>query len=199
MLKKFGGKLIYFYKKGIVSSQEPEVPTIPTITSDDMEGLEYLSGYVISKFLKKYEGTVFSDLIHSLQVGSDDTQILIATQNRGGLATAAPMMVDVFKIAELMFGRKSGIPGTHMLDTQKMVKYLLQNVELLSKFNTLTQDISMEDEIKHIILSKMLSLYLRVRSFSFSKKVVSEYRQKYLGGKEKALRKSLVVTNEPVN
>ena len=103
------------------------------------------------------------------------------------------MMLNVFKIAELMFRRKSGIPGTHMLDTQKMVKYLLQNVELLSKFNTLTQDISMEDEIKHIILSKMLSLYLLVRSFSFSfsKKVVSEHRQKYSRGKEKALRKSI--------
>ena len=62
-----------------------------------------------------------SDLIHPLQVASDDTQILIATQNRGGLTTAAPMMVDVFKIAKLMFWRKSGIPGTHKLDTQKMV------------------------------------------------------------------------------
>ena len=73
LLKKIGDKLIYFYKKGIVSSQELEVPTISTITSDDMEGLEYLSGYVISKFLKKYERTVFSDLIHSLQFASDDT------------------------------------------------------------------------------------------------------------------------------
>ena len=72
-----------------------------------------------------------------------------------------------------------------------MVKYLSQNVELLSKFNTITQDISMEDEIKHIILSKMLSLYLRVRSFSYSKTVVSEHRQKYSRGKEKALRKSI--------
>ena len=60
----------------------------------------------------------------------------------------------------------------------------------IARLSKTFKDLAEKDSIfKDFQDARNPALYLRVRAFSFSKKVVPEHRQKYSRGKEKALRK----------
>ena len=88
-MKKLGDKIFHHYRK----STTPVTPTnSPTpITEDELEAVQYLSGYVVRKCSKKSpeESETFK-ILNEMITSDYSSQELIAAQSRGGLTAVTP-------------------------------------------------------------------------------------------------------------
>ena len=67
------------------------------------------------------------------------------------------------------------------------------NTEIVSLFNNLIEDsgVAINSEVKDDLLENMLSLYLRVSSFSYAKDITNKHKFELKKKKSKALRKDI--------
>ena len=79
------------------------------------------------------------------------------------------------------------------IDCREMVDTIMADVEVVSCYNIATQLLENKDEEELLnMVEKMFLLYLRVRSFSHVRDLVSKKKkEKKIRGKDKALRKTL--------
>ena len=79
-----------------------------------------------------------------------------------------------------------------------MVSRLAKNSDVISKYNSIlgSKDITVEEEIKDNTLERILSLYFRVRAFSYAKDVVQEHKRSKQGKKAKSLQKDIKRASE---
>ena len=158
------------------------------ISNDELGGLQYLSGYVVHKFLKKTRNqknnVIVLKILENMVSPDDSDQELIDVQNRGGLMYATATTQKIFLIAEETFRyQTSTLTDVKKIDTRQMVKDLIKNV-VISAYNNV-MDAFVDDDIKYPLLEKMLALYLRVRSFSLTKVITTKYRMLNKRGKKK--------------
>ena len=126
---------------------------------------------------------------------SDDEQVFIKSINRGGLTAAKRELVNVFMIAEQTFREET---QTHKskINCEKIVDNVITNSKALSFFNCLFTEL-IDDEEKNKLLKRMVKLFVKVRSFSLAKDIVTKFkRDKNNSFKEKALRKKLKLSHE---
>ena len=87
LLKKVGDKIFHHYKKLVTQTSSGNV-LIP-ISNDELGGLQYLSGYVVHKFLKKTRkqknNAIVLKILENMVSPDDNDQDLIDVQNRVGL------------------------------------------------------------------------------------------------------------------
>ena len=228
-MKKLGDKIFHHYRK----STTPVTPTnSPTpITEDELEAVQYLSGYVVRKCSKKSpeESETFK-ILNEMITSDYSSQELIAAQSRGGLTAVTPAAQSrggltavtpaaqsrggltavtpaaqsrggltavtpaaqsMFVKAEAKFRQETTSKSLKKIDTKQMVIDLMKDMDVISTYNRILQDISVDDEIKYALLMKMLALYLRVRSFSLARSLTTKYRLANKKGEQKALRKNL--------
>ena len=190
-MKKLSDKIFHHYRK----STTPVTPTnSPTpITEDELEAVQYLPGYVVRKCSKKSpeESETFK-ILNEMITSDYSSQELIAAQSRGGLTAVTPAAQSMFVKAEAKFRQETTSKSLKKIDTKQMVIDLMKDMDvIISTYNRILQDISVDDEIKYALLMKMLALYLRVRSFSLARSLTTKYRLANKKGKQKALRKNL--------
>ena len=133
-------------------------------------------------------------MLKSLQA-NDDEQVFIKSINRGGLTAAKRELVNVFMIAEQTFREET---QTHKskINCEKIVDNVITNSKALSFFNCLFTEL-IDDEEKNKLLKRMVKLFVKVRSFSLAKDIVTKFkRDKNNSFKEKALRKKLKLSHE---
>ena len=215
-MKKLGDKIFHHYRK----STTPVTPTnSPTpITEDELEAVQYLSGYAVRKCSKKSpeESETFkilnemitsdyssqeliaaqsrgglTDVTPAAQSRGGLTAVTPAAQSRGGLTAVTPAAQSMFVKAEAKFRQETTSKSLKKIDTKQMVIDLMKDMDVISTYNRILQDILVDDEIKYAFLMKMLALYLRVRSFSLARSLTTKYRLANIKGKQKALRKNL--------
>lgn len=168
------------------------------ITEMEMDALQYLAGYVVSKLLKKaesrnndsFENQAIISILSSAKAADISKLRLVDALNRGGLCPITSECENVFLIAEKMFRDNTSQGNLRNIDVSEMVKLLLNDLELISFFNSVVEDSSCKPskEIQINLLEKMLGLYLRVRAFSLAKDLTAKDHKTT---KEKALRKKL--------
>ena len=96
-------------------------------------------------------------------------------KDRGGLWKVRPEVCKIFSVAELLF--KYSITGfIRSIDVKQMVDKLLVNAEVLSNYSQIYSDANVEKEIAMNLLDHMLTLYLRVRSFSYAKDKIETHK-----------------------
>jgi hypothetical protein len=197
VMKKLAEKLLHFYRKSSAEHESCEPPK--PITTDCMDGIQYLAGYVVRKFFKRSpEDSVIRKVMSEMKTDDYADQKLVSLQSRGGLTALTNEAQQIFVKAEEKFRRNTNLKDIQKIDTRLMVKQLLKDTDLICIFNRILQDLIIDDDQKHGILSKMLGLYLRVRAFSLAKKITSQHRLKNKKGKSKALRKELKEKSEIV-
>lgn len=177
-------------------------PKPSPITDREIDGLQYLSGYVIHKLLKKTKAkcnynsvdnqAVISILENAIQ-RNDSNQILVCVQNRGGLTAVTDNCQQIFRRVEEQFRCDTEINNLRKIDVQKITNQLLREVDIISLFDLICDTdksgITMiQPEVKYNVLEGMIKLYLRVRSFSLAKDITS---RKNAEKKSKALRREI--------
>ena len=189
--------LSYFERPQQIAQERPEA-----ISHKELDGLQYLSAYIVHKFLKrarnnpKYKSDVNQAIIGVLGhfIKEEHTsQRLIATQSRGGLTAVKSEVQKIFEHAEGVFKVHTSSSTVFRIDAKSMINNLLMNTEVVSLFNNLIEDsgVAIDSEVKDNLLENMLSLYLRVRSFSYAKDITNKHKFELKKKKSKALQKDI--------
>ena len=186
--------LLHTYQVLVTQTSSGKV-LIP-IPNDELGGLQYLSGYVVHKFLKKTRkqknNVIVLKILENMVSPDDSDQELIDVQNRGGLMYATATTQKILLIAEETFRyQTSTLTDVKKIDTRQMVKDLIKNVDVISAYNNAVDPFVDDDDIKYPLLETMLPLYLRLRSFPLAKNITTRYRMLNTRGKKKALRSDL--------
>lgn len=206
MAKRLSDKLLFLYRKPAAGPS----PKPLEISDREFGALQYLSGYVVGKLLKKTKNhknykskecqAIILVLTNMITSNCED-QTLIQALTRGGLKAVKPDVQSIFKIVEERYRVETCNKTLFKIDTKQMVTTLLRNADIRSLYNGIAGNmfISLDKELKENLLEKMISLYLRVRAFSTAKDTIQKYRNEQKKTKSKGLRKSLKKAAEAEN
>ena len=168
-----------------------------SLPEKELKSLQYLAGFCIHKLYTKFRFSTNSAsafhnkyclILHACKVEQDDTQALVNVRDRGGLWKVCKKMQDIFVECEILFRTKTST-FTSSLVCADLVTQSLKNITIISKFNAiaLSVDIHMKKEFCINLLEHILTLYFRVRAFSFAKDV----REKHKAAKKTSRKRSL--------
>ena len=194
VLRKMCDKLLAHYQASIKPYKGPV--EIPALTVPELDALDYVGGYVVRKtefqFAKKKNQDAVQ-IINCFKSENVENQPLINMLDRGGLTGITPYAKTVFLKAEHIFRYYTLNNQSQKIHIPTMVDFLLADIEVQScsqlSIETL---ISVDEEIFQNVVEAMLTLYLRVRSFSHVRDLSrKQKKEKAVKTKEKALRKEL--------
>ena len=195
---------IHFVELIITSRNKKEIVdeiTTKILTEKEIAGLQYLGGYVLRKLFMTLKTTKSDskcsqqaiDILLTAKSTNEDrpTETYVDKLSRGGLWVITQDMEKVFVLAEKYFCVQTATKGLRKIDTEKLVDNLINFPPLALTFNHIVSDSNtcIDKEIEVSTLSSILTLYLRVRSFSSAKDLVALSKRKLDGGK--SLRKSI--------
>ena len=208
LASRLADKLFSFFKTPQDKLVNSEIKPKP-INQRELDGLQYLSGYVIRTLLKRAKNSkthllrenqiIISILSNAIlpDFAEKQNQKLVDIQTRGGLTKVVDEAQEMFILAEQLF-RKTTETEKHLkkIDINAMTEELLQDTKIISLYKAIigTSDTNdLDNEVKVNLLENILKLYLRVRSFSFAKDITSHKKQEQrnLKFKTKALRNDI--------
>ena len=110
--------------------------------------------------------------------------------NHGGLWKANETAQAIFLTAEKLFRIETNKPNIKQIDCPTLVLKGLNAIDTRAKFNVLLESCKIEvnRNIGLDTLQQILSLYVKVRSFSFAKDIVEKYKNTEVKVKAKSLR-----------
>ena len=127
--------------------------------------------------------------MHACKVENDDTQALVNVYDRGGLWKVCKRMQDIFVECEILFRTKTPT-FTSSLVYKDLVTQSLKNITINCNVNDiiLSVDIHMKKEFCINLLEHILTLYFRVRAFSFAKDVREKHKAAHKTLRKRSLR-----------
>lgn len=199
LLRKTGDKILAQFQTSIrnIGDQMVTGDNVPPITLDEMEALEYLGGYVIAnlekKLKRKSNNKEYLEILNCFESDDVKDQVLVNLLNRGGLRGITFNSKNIFTKAEVEFRRYTASWKMQNIDVNAMIKNLMVDLEVTGNFYAATDHIdNLKEEVLLNVVESMLTVYLRVRCFSFVRDItVEKKKEKDEALKEKALRKSL--------
>lgn len=183
-------KLICHYKSPpdsyASSSSQPK-----SIQNVELDALKYLAGYVIHKLIKKarnsksFKSVVTQghlNVLESILSTGDDGESnqnnsLIECQNRGGLKVVNNDCFQIFKECELVFRMDTDGKSLSKIDIPFLVEILIKNGNVSEYFGNIVSNLGELSIDPEEVLVNMLTLYLRVRAFSFCRDQVQKYKK----------------------
>ena len=208
LTKNFGDKLFHYSKQKEVAS---EIPSTKAISLKELGALQYLAGYIVKKFITKMrnakdcftnDSQAVISLLESFVEDEIETQRLIASQSRGGLTAVKNELQQIFLITEERFRKETDSTTlVSKINIFTISDKLMKVNEVRSIYSALIEisGVKMENEIADNLLEKMLTLYLRVRSFTNAKDITSKHKIKSKKSRSKALRKDIKRSTEDSN
>ncbi len=180
---------------------------IKPITSKELDGLQYLAGYVMHAVSRKVhakksgqpeEKQALLTILNSARSENPPSQRLVKCQTRGGLWEVKPEWVALFKLAEEAFRKETSCSHISRIDCDKILDLLLNNIDVISIYNNALANVPCitAKETRSCLLEKILNLYLRVRAFSAAKDKNLELNSKKEKGLRNALKKSKINTSK---
>ena len=176
-----------------------------SVTEKEMHGLQYLGGYVFHNLCRKLKNSKnwksedHQQAISILEAGrGPSTDNLLSALSRGGLWQISQPVQKLLLLTEKYFRLKTKDESQRCLHTKQIVKDLMDFSFIKEFFSEVVakSDMSPSDEVCKSTLFSILTLYIRVRSFSYTKDIVQKQRLSKSKGTKKALRKELHRTTE---
>ena len=168
--------------------------------------LSYIAGYVVSKLNKASKGKSEEEkpelqaLLQSLIVSEEEvSNEFISARTRGGLVTPCQDIVRILHEAEICFRKevnKTDVIRNIPVDAICFSTIRLPIVKSLWENIVLTSGVNPSCDINKLCLENIVKMFLKVRSFSYTKDYVTQYKIKEKQGKKKALRKDLKQSSE---
>ena len=120
------------------------------------------------------------------------SQVLINCLNRGRLWSPTAQAQAIFKKTELHF-RQNTREARQLIDLEHVVMISVKDPQVTASYNVILSHAELEicNSVSKDILHNIISLYIKVRSFSFAKDIVQKHKIKQKQCKAKALRKEL--------
>ena len=197
LAKRLGDKLLSLFKNPTLGPVNKPIE----INQKELGSLQYLGGYV-KKMLRKirncqdYKSHESQGMISALEcmtVDNLEQQRLIKATSRGGLTTINQQTQIIFQIVEEQYRIETSRENLRKIDTRKITQAMMKNVDVNDAYsNILTQaSVGMGKEARKNLLEKLISLYLRIRSFSTARDIIDKHRVEQKKPKSKGLRRSI--------
>ena len=182
------------------SKDTKTVPAVKpsSITDKELKCLQYVAGFVLHKlhskfkFAKKWSSSFNRPCIAILQACKTDfdaSQTLVNVRDRGGLWRVSEKMQEVFIQCEKIFRSKT---ADHLssFSCEKMVFEMLKDCTVMSKYHSICYGIDpkVNKEISMNLLEHILSLFVKVRVFSYAKDIREKHKVTNKKSKKRSLR-----------
>lgn len=188
--------IIHLTKKNTDTVDSNKVFT--SISDREMKCLQYISGYIVHKFHSKFRfskqcASNFNRqcvaILQACKIDTDDSQTLVNARDRGGLWKVNKRMQGIFLKSECIF-RSETSKFTVKIVCTDIVNHMLQNCTIISNYKSLCYDIDpkVNGEVSLNLLEQMLTLFIRLRTFSFAKDVREKHKAAKKSTKKRALR-----------
>ena len=183
-------------------SPTDEKPASHTVLSDkEKAGLQYIGGYVLHKLHKKYARNETPESQHAMAIlkagkleHGCESHKLVSSVSRGGLWCITESAQKIFSHTEHYFRHLTCLSTLQRIDIAKITLKSVTENEVLSNYQSLISDAELipESHVCKDVLHAIVTLYVRVRSFSFAKDKIQHYKMKQKQTKGKPLRKELL-------
>lgn len=199
-------KILSVVKKTLSSESVQKDGQQISIKDSERGPLNYLTGYCIRTLFQKCkkrevkqqsspETGEFISLLSSLHIDKEmatsNDYYLIRDKDRGGLWYPKEYLAQIMLTAEMEFRISTeGKNISHKVNCGEIIIKLLKNSLLRSKWTMLVEECITHIDSKRskVFLAELLQLYLKVRTFSYSKDILQKYKLKQKQSKKKALR-----------
>lgn len=190
--------LVGFYKRGNVKEK---LPDIKAIEKSEFGPLSYVAGYVISKMYRKSKVSARKETPEQLELQSlllsmkslQDNEY-IDSLSRGKLWNPCENLLAITAECEKVF-RQHSAGLVREIPLQQVRADILQKPKVKSAWDAILSDASLaksKTSVTDVCLENIVMLYIRVRSFSYTKDVVTKMTIKEkVKFHKKALRKTL--------
>lgn len=188
--------LVSFYKRG--EQNEDSLPIEKPLEQSEYGPLSYVAGYIIGKLYRKSKfhrsqtdiQVQIQYLLLSLKSAGENEYI--NSLSRGGLWVPCGNLLIIAVECEKIF-RKYTKGVVKEIPLTKVSADVLEDSKVKSAWEAILSDASQEkDQTTKACLQNIVMLYIRIRSFSYTKDVVTQYKLKEkLELRKKALRKEL--------
>ena len=195
--------LVGFYnvsQTGDTSTSTPVAAQAMQINPSERGPLSYIGGYVVSKLFKNNKGKSspenkeLRELLHNMKC-SNESNSCISARTRGGLVTPCDDLVAILEEAEVIFRNEIGKSKLVIrnIPTDKISFLTLESPKVKSLWDNIVMasGIPSTSRTPKLCLENVIKLYLKVRSFSYTKDYVAKYKIKEKEVKKKALRKDM--------
>ena len=163
-----------------------------------MKSLQYLIGYIFHKLYTKFRfhKNSFSEynrqcvlILETCKVKEDSSQTLVNIKDRGGLWKLNKKIQDLFLECELLFRSKT----EHFLSklvSEELVKVMSTNCSVSSIYKSICNEIDpkVNKEISMNLLDHLLTLFVRVRTFSYARDIREKHKIAKKSSKSRSLR-----------
>ena len=140
-------------------------------------------------------------VLQACKIHDISEQKLIACLTRDGLTGVNVECQKIFIIAEQTFWVYTSAHHLNIIENEKIIKSLLENIKVISHLNSFVDCYSsnkLNEKVKLNMLEQMLKLYIWVHSFSCAKDFTNKQKQ-HSSNQNKALHKGLEkTTSKPV-
>ena len=173
------------------------------LNEKEKNALAYLSGYVCGTLYRRIRKVVkdktdqqeaYLAILLATKIENDNSSSkqLVNIKNRGGLWSVSDDTVMIFHVAETLFVKTTALGG-NKIEAQSMVDKLLVSPIILSCMSLVCKStaLQIDQEIKLNLLEHMLTLFIRVRAFSYAKDKKQAFRRMQKKAREKSLRTEL--------
>jgi hypothetical protein len=196
LMSEVANHLIIYLSDKNTDTSDPQV-AVTSITDKETKCLQYVSGFILHKLHNKFRfskncSNVYNRqcvaILQACKIDSDDTQTLVNARDRGGLWKVNKNMQVLFIKSECIFRSKTSQFAVKIVCAD-IVKNMLENCTITSKYKTVCSDIDpkVNSEISMNLLEQILTLFVRIRTFSFAK----DFREKHKAAKKATRKRSL--------
>ena len=196
--------VVGFYKRGNVKEK---LPVIKPIEQSEFGPLSYVAGYIIAKMFRKSKATgkgketpeqlELQSLLLSMKSLGDNEYI--DSLSRGKLWNPCENLVGIAAECEKVF-RQYSAGLVREIPLEQVRADVLQKPKVKSAWDAILCDASLaksKTSVTDVCLENIIMLYIRVRSFSYTKDVVTQIKLKEkINLHKKALRKALKEQSE---
>ena len=181
-------------------SRGSTVKEVNHVFSDwDISCVQYLGGYVLHNLHKNHatkQSAESQQVMAILKAGKSETnnaQNLISSVTRGGLWFITQPAQKFFCQTELIFRGFSSLDGLKQVDIPSIICKSVTDSTILTQYGNMVSEAELQP-ISHVtksVLYSIISLYVRVRSFSLAKDIIEKYKVNAKKTKAKGLRKEI--------
>lgn len=187
--------------KSVAKSQQSV--TKAEISEKENAGLQYIGGYVLHKLNKKYarkstpENQQAMAILKAGKLEKDmESQKVVSCLNRGGLWSITKPAEKIFFHTECYLQNSYSTTCLNKIDMPGVTKTVVKDTKVISNYQTMVSDaeLATNTHVEKDVFCSIVSLYIRVRSFSFAKDVLQQHKVNTKQTKTKALRKEIMRT-----
>lgn len=175
------------------------------LSEKEQAALQYVGGYVLHNLHKKYarkNTTENQQAMAILKAGKlehgYENQKLVSSLNRGGLWNITKYAQSIFLKTECHFRQLTSVNSLQKVDIAGITHNTVTDSVVLSSYQCMVSDAELipNVEVSKNVFHAIVSLYIRVRSFSCAKDLIQRYKITAKQSKGKALRKEIMRSHE---